>query len=127
MLQPLKHRGYVMSLKLWLRDPVIQVFIAVFNPSNWVTQHADMRTSEGNHGTTFPALMSSSRNSPGMASAATCSSEVTTCSVFLRHAGKSQVIVVKKKINRCLEYSKDRMEVLALAAVELQEVHRRLQ
>ncbi|KAL3196596.1 hypothetical protein MRX96_015456 [Rhipicephalus microplus] len=62
-----------------------------------------------------------------MASATSCSSEVTSGSVFLRHAEKSHPVVVKKKINCCPECSSDRMEVLALAAVVLQEVHRRLQ
>ncbi|KAL3222808.1 hypothetical protein MRX96_049953 [Rhipicephalus microplus] len=104
----------------------MQEFFAVFNPSNWVTQHADMRTSEGNHGTTFPALISSSSHASEVASATSCSAEVTSVSVFLRHSGKSHPTVVKKKVNRCPGCSSDRMEVLALAAVVLQEVHRRL-
>ncbi|KAL3222805.1 hypothetical protein MRX96_049950 [Rhipicephalus microplus] len=122
LLQQLTPRGRVVSVKLWLRGPVMRVFFAVYNPPNQVTQHADMRTSEGIQCTAFPALIASSRQAAEVASAASCSSEVTSGSMFLRHAGKSHLMVVKKIINSCPEYSLDRMEVLTLAAVVLQEV-----
>ncbi|KAL3222818.1 hypothetical protein MRX96_049963 [Rhipicephalus microplus] len=86
-----------------------------------------MRTSEGNIWPTLPALITSSSHASEVARAASCSSEVTSGSVFLRHAGKSHPMVVKKKVNRCPGCSSHRMELLALAAVVLQEVHRRLQ
>ncbi|KAL3190488.1 hypothetical protein MRX96_020003 [Rhipicephalus microplus] len=76
-----------------------------------------MRTSDGIQGAAFPALITSSRPTTEMASAASCSFKVTSCSLFLRHAGKSHRMIVKKKMNRCPHYSTDRMKVLALTAV----------
>ncbi|KAL3244808.1 hypothetical protein MRX96_047124 [Rhipicephalus microplus] len=116
-----------MSARLLLHGPTMQEFFAVFNPSNRVMQHAGMWASKGNQGTTFPALISSSSHASEVASTTSCSSEVTSGSVFLRHARKSHPTVVKKKVNCCPKCGSDLIEVLALAAVVLQEVHRRLQ